>query len=167
MCLHNVLFKLSVLISRFRSLPSEDGVNTLHFLVRSWITLSQCLLAELKEDSLSWLPLEHLIIHKGHSGIRGKADGRWDRRNTFRRPGADAKRLHSNQKSELKHNRIMANSSTPLSQKYTFDPFLHASKHAIFEKIGQKFFLFQRQTHQDISYFIIVCAMNVPFYAFM
>ncbi len=64
MCWHNVLFRLSVLISRLPSLCSEDDVNTLHFLVRCWITLSQCLFAASKEDPLSRLPLEHLIIPK-------------------------------------------------------------------------------------------------------
>lgn len=76
MCWHNVLFKLSALISRLPSLCSEDEANTLHFLVRCWITLSQGLFAVSKEDPLSRLPLEHLIIHKGHSGMKSKAEER-------------------------------------------------------------------------------------------
>lgn len=69
---HNVLFRLSALISRLPSLCSEDEANTLHFLVRCWITLSQCLFAASKVDPLSRLPLVHLIIHKGHSGMKSK-----------------------------------------------------------------------------------------------
>lgn len=78
---HNVLFRLSALISRLPSLCSEDEANTQHFLVRCWITLSQCLFAASKVDPLSRLPLEHLIIHKGHSGMKSKAEGRRDERN--------------------------------------------------------------------------------------
>lgn len=82
MCWHNVLFKLSALISTLQHC-SEDDANTLHFLVRCWITLSRCLFAASKEDPLSRLPLEHLIIHKGHSGMKSKAQGRSDEGNTF------------------------------------------------------------------------------------
>lgn len=85
---HNVLFKLSTLISRLWSLFSEDEANTLHFLVRCWITLSQCLFAASREDSLSWLPLELLIIHKGHSGMKSKAEGRWVEWNNLKDKGA-------------------------------------------------------------------------------
>lgn len=78
---HNVLFRLSALISRLPSLCSEDEASTLYFLVRCWITLSQCLFAASKVDPLSRLPLEHLIIHKGHSGMKSKAEGRRDEGN--------------------------------------------------------------------------------------
>lgn len=72
---HNVLFRLSELISRLPSLCSEDEENTLHFLV-SRITLFRCLFATSKVDPLSRLPLEHLIIHKGHYGMKTTAEGK-------------------------------------------------------------------------------------------
>ena len=83
MRLHNVLFRLSALISRLSSLCSEDEANTQHFLVRCSITLSQCLFAASKVDPLSPLLLEHLIIHKGHSEMKSKAEGRRDEANYF------------------------------------------------------------------------------------
>lgn len=66
-----------VSVNQETSIPLFRGQNKHSaFYVSSWITLTLCLSAN-NIDQLSRLPLEYLIIHKGHSGF-SQAEGKRD-----------------------------------------------------------------------------------------